>query len=139
MTPRTLLRIEGVAVLAAATAAYYALGGPLWLYAVLFFAPDLGMVGYLATPRVGSWTYNAAHTYALPAVLFGVGVWGAVPWAAPVAAVRAAHIGFDRGLAYGLKFPTGFGDTHLDRDRFESSETPSRDATPTDDTPHPTR
>jgi hypothetical protein len=29
--------------------------------------------------------------------------------------VWAAHIGFDRGLGYGLKYPSAFGDTHLGR------------------------
>jgi len=26
-----------------------------------------------------------------------------------------AHIGFDRALGYGLKYPSGFKDTHLGR------------------------
>lgn len=30
-----------------------------------------------------------------------------------VATIWAAHIGFDRALGYGLKYPTGFADTHL--------------------------
>ena len=30
-----------------------------------------------------------------------------------MALIWAAHIGFDRMLGYGLKYPTGFGDTHL--------------------------
>ncbi len=30
-------------------------------YALLFFAPDLSMIGYLANPRLGSWTYNLIH------------------------------------------------------------------------------
>jgi hypothetical protein len=29
--------------------------------------------------------------------------------------VWGAHIGFDRVLGYGLKYPTSFGDTHLGR------------------------
>jgi hypothetical protein len=27
--------------------------------------------------------------------------------------IWVAHIGFDRLLGYGLKYPTGFGNTHL--------------------------
>ena len=30
-------------------------------YALLFFAPDLSMIGYLANPRFGAWTYNLIH------------------------------------------------------------------------------
>jgi hypothetical protein len=32
-----------------------------------------------------------------------------------IAAVWAAHIGFDRMLGYGLKYSSAFGDTHLGR------------------------
>ena len=32
-----------------------------------------------------------------------------------LALIWAAHIGFDRALGYGLKYPSGFGDTHLGR------------------------
>src|SRR5262249_40139526 len=32
------------------------------LFVVLFFAPDLSMLGYLVNPRIGAIAYNAAHT-----------------------------------------------------------------------------
>jgi hypothetical protein len=32
---------------------------------------------------------------------------------APLLLIWTAHIGFDRALGIGLKYPTGFGDTHL--------------------------
>jgi hypothetical protein len=118
MNPRPILRAEGVAVFAAASAAYFLLDGPLWLYAVLFFAPDLGMVGYAVNPRVGSHTYNLVHTYVLPIALLGLGVWQAVPLAVLVAAIWAAHIGFDRVFGFGLKFRSEFGATHLGPERF---------------------
>ena len=38
-----------------------------------------------------------------------------VPLAVAAALVWFAHIGADRMLGYGLKYPTGFGDTHLGR------------------------
>ena len=38
-----------------------------------------------------------------------------VPAAAAGGLIWIAHIGFDRALGYGLKYPTGFGDTHLGR------------------------
>jgi hypothetical protein len=40
---------------------------------------------------------------------------GRVPAAAAGGLIWIAHIGFDRALGYGLKYPTGFGDTHLGR------------------------
>ncbi|KAB1193788.1 DUF4260 family protein [Haloferax sp. MBLA0076] len=113
--PRMLLRAEGLAVFAASVGAYYALGGPLWLFVVLALAPDVSMVGYLAGARIGSATYNAFHTLVAPVVLAAVGLWHAAPFLVWVALLWAAHIGMDRVVGYGLKYPTEFSDTHLSR------------------------
>jgi hypothetical protein len=115
MYPRSHLRAEGIAVFAVATAAYFTLDGPLWLFLALALAPDLAMLGYLAGPRVGSTVYNLAHTYVGPLALLGVGLWLAVPLVVSVALVWGAHIGADRAVGYGLKYPTAFKDTHLGR------------------------
>lgn len=111
--PRHLLRLEGLAALAAALAVYFSLDGPVWLLVVLALAPDLSAVGYLAGPRVGSLAYNVVHTYVLPLALAGAGVWFGSTLAIQIAAIWAAHIGADRLFGYGLKFPSGFSDTHL--------------------------
>lgn len=113
MEPRQFLRLEGLVALVVALEAYALLGGPLWLLAVLALAPDLSMLGYLAGPRAGSAAYNVVHTYTLPLVLGGAGVWVDTRLAVLVAAVWAGHIGADRLLGYGLKFASGFRDTHL--------------------------
>ncbi|MFD1599556.1 DUF4260 domain-containing protein [Halobellus rarus] len=113
MHPRTFLRLEGLAVLSASLAGYFTLDGPLWLFAVLALAPDLSMLGYLFGGRVGSLTYNVFHTYALPLALVVVGLQFGVDVAVLVALVWASHIGADRLVGYGLKFESGFGDTHL--------------------------
>jgi hypothetical protein len=108
-----VLRAEGLAAFAAATAGYYVLGGPLWLYLVLALAPDLSMLGYLRGPRVGAAVYNAAHTYVAPGLLAAAGVALGAETAVLVALVWAAHVGADRTLGYGLKDPSGFTTTHL--------------------------
>lgn len=113
MEPRQFLRIEGLAALVGALAAYVWLGGSVWLFAALALAPDLSMPGYLAGPRIGSLAYNAVRTYTLPAILAGVGVSTGATIALLVAAVWVGHIGADRLFGYGLKCPSGFRDTHL--------------------------
>ena len=115
MEPRHFLRAEGLAALIAALATYVALDGPLPLLVVLALAPDLSMLGYLAGSRAGSLTYNLAHTYVLPLALGGVGVQVGTPLAVQAAAIWAGHIGADRFAGYGLKYPSGFRDTHLNR------------------------
>jgi hypothetical protein len=113
--PRVLLRAEGVAVAIAAIALYFHAGYPWWLFLALILAPDLSMVGYVAGPATGAATYDAAHTYALPVVLAAIGVVADADVAVQVGLIWLAHIGVDRAIGYGLKYPTGFKDTHLQR------------------------
>ncbi len=112
--PRALLHLEGALVGAAAIALYFHLGYPWWLLVVLALAPDLAMLGYAAGPVVGRAAYDAAHTYALPVALAAIGVF-ADSDVVQVGLIWTAHIGVDRAIGYGLKYRTGFKDTHLQR------------------------
>lgn len=113
MHTRFILRAEGLAVFSLATAAFVWLDGGLWVYLLLILAPDLSMLGYLGGSKLGSATYNLFHTYLGPGALLAVAFWQALPMAMLVGLIWAAHIGADRTLGYGLKYPTGFTDTHL--------------------------
>jgi hypothetical protein len=94
-------------------AAFHRMGGGWALFAGLFLVPDLSMLGYLAGPRLGALGYNAGHSYLGPALLGVIGLAAASPLAAQLALIWSAHIGFDRLLGYGLKYPSAFGNTHL--------------------------
>ena len=113
--PRILLRLEGLTLLAVATLLYAVWGVSWWIYAVLFLAPDLSFLGYLAGPRVGALVYNAAHSYMAPMALMVAGTAFWPPLALSIAIIWLAHIGFDRALGYGLKYSDGFTFTHLGR------------------------
>jgi hypothetical protein len=111
--PLVLLRLEGLALLAAATALYQQAGASWWLYAGLFLAPDLSFAGYLGGPRVGAIIYNAVHTIIGPLALASYGVFAHIPILVQIAMIWIAHIGFDHLLGYGLKYNDGFAFTHL--------------------------
>jgi hypothetical protein len=113
--PNYLLRAEGAAVAVAAVSIYFYADYRWWLLLVLALAPDLSFLGFAVTPRVGTVTYNAAHTYVSPVLIGTVGVVGEVDLAVQVALIWLAHIGVDRAIGYGLKYPTAFRDTHLQR------------------------
>ena len=113
--PRLLLHAEGAAVFVAATVLYFHGDHPWWLYLLLVLAPDLSMVGYAAGVRVGAAAYDAVHTYAVPVTLAAVGVVADAGGLVAVALIWIAHIGADRAVGYGLKYPTRFQDTHLQR------------------------
>jgi hypothetical protein len=110
---RGLLRAEGAALAIAALLLFHGLGGSWSLFAVLLLAPDLSFCGYLVSPRVGALAYNAAHVTLGPAALGLIALLWREPLAAQLAAIWLAHIGIDRAIGYGLKYPAGFGITHL--------------------------
>lgn len=75
---------------------------------------------YVFGARAGAAAYNTMHSTIGPIVLalasqLGLARYG-IAYAhllLPVALIWFAHIGFDRTLGYGLKYASGFGDTHL--------------------------
>jgi hypothetical protein len=113
--PRTLLRLEGLAVLVAAIVLYFNADFGWLLLLILFLVPDLSFAGYLLGPRVGAVAYDALHTEVFPLGLGTAGVVADTETATKVALIWLAHIGADRLLGYGLKYPTAFKDTHLQR------------------------
>jgi len=113
--PLALLRLEGAAMLLAASFAYSRLGAGWALFGWLFLAPDLSMLGYLGGRRLGAACYNAGHSYLGPAALAVLGVGASIPLLLGIACIWLAHIGFDRLLGYGLKYTSSFGATHLGR------------------------
>ena len=112
---RAILRLEGAAALAAAVALYAHAGFSWPPFALLILAPDLAMLPYFIGPRAGAAAYNLVHTYALALPLGLAGFWLASPLTLALGLILIAHIGMDRMLDYGLKYSSGFRDTHLGR------------------------
>jgi hypothetical protein len=110
--PRVLVRTENLAIMVAAVIAYGGLGANWWLFALLFLVPDIFMIGYLRGPRLGAAIYNAGHWYGLPVALAASGFF-AHSTTASIGLIWAAHIGFDRALGFGLKYPDSFKASHL--------------------------
>jgi hypothetical protein len=108
-----LLRIEGLAVAALSAILYARTGASWWLFAGLWLLPDLSMLGYLYRPCWGARIYNAIHTYTTPVTLAVCAVLLHRSALLAVALIWINHIGVDRLLGYGLKYPAGFGWTHL--------------------------
>ena len=113
--PNILLRLEGLVLLVGAVALYAHLGGSAIVFIALLFVPDVSMVGYLRNPRTGSLVYNAVHTYLLPALLAALSLAFNLPVGLQIALIWFAHIGMDRIVGFGLKYPTEFKDTHFQR------------------------
>jgi hypothetical protein len=111
--PRWLLHLEGACILALTLVLYQAGHFRWWLFAVLLLAPDLAMLGYFANVKIGAALYNLVHTEIGPVLLLVASVAVPLPGSEPYALIWLAHLGMDRMLGYGLKYPTQFKDTHL--------------------------
>ncbi len=112
---RFFLRLEGLAAAALSAVFYAKTGASWWLFAALWITPDLSMLGYLAGPGWGARIYNAIHSYTTPATLAVTAMLLRSPALVPIALIWFNHIGVDRLLGYGLKYPAGFTWTHLGR------------------------
>jgi hypothetical protein len=113
--PGTLLRLEGGVVFGAALALYAHEGFSVLAFVLLFLAPDVSLLGYLAGARWGALVYDVVHFEAWPVALGVAGVLGGTDVAIQVALIWLAHVGVDRLLGYGLKYPGAFRDSHLQR------------------------
>jgi hypothetical protein len=112
---KSLLKLEELAELLLAVFVFAHLPFAWWVLPATFLLPDLSMLGYLAGPRVGAASYNLAHHKAL-AIAVGVAGWAlGLPALTLAGTVLLFHSAFDRLLGYGLKYATGFQDTHLGR------------------------
>ena len=80
-----------------------------------FLAPDLAFLFYLVSARIGAVAYNALHTTLGPLALAALAAWAGWGLGEALALIWLANVGVDRALGYGLKYATGFGDTHLGR------------------------
>jgi uncharacterized protein DUF4260 len=110
---RNILRLEGLAAAALSAVLYARTGASWWLFAALWLTPDLSMLGYLYRPCWGARIYNAIHSYLAPATLAFMALLLRSPAVLPFALIWINHIGVDRLLGYGLKYPEGFQWTHL--------------------------
>ena len=84
-----------------------------WLVWIL--APDLSMIAYLGGNRVGAIGYNIVHHKGVAIMLYLVGLFMSHPALEYAGMILFGHSSMDRGMGYGLKYFSGFQDTHLGR------------------------
>jgi hypothetical protein len=108
-----LLKLEEFGLFLLSVLLFTRLDYAWWVYAALFLAPDLGMIGYFAGPAVGAATYNLTHHKGLAVAFYAVGVLAAVPALALTGIMIIGHSSLDRVLGYGLKQADSFQHTHL--------------------------
>src|SRR5688572_22423899 len=110
---KTFISIEELFIGLLALFLFGTLGYDWWWFPLLLLAPDLSMLGYLAGPRVGAFTYNFFHHKAVAVTCYVVGTLIVSTPLQFAGLILLAHSSFDRVLGYGLKYPDSFEHTHL--------------------------
>jgi len=86
-----------------------------WIYAILFFIPDISFAAYLINTKIGSAVYNIFHHKGMMIAMIVTGYYTELEWILAVGIVFLGHAAFDRLFGYGLKFSDDFKHTHLGR------------------------
>jgi hypothetical protein len=110
---KNLLKIEEFLLFGLALFLFSGLDYSWSWYALLFLTPDLSMLGYLANPRLGAWTYNLVHHKGISVALYLLGYLLSGPWLMLAGTVLLGHSSLDRVFGYGLKYSDAFQNTHL--------------------------
>jgi Domain of unknown function (DUF4260) len=113
---KKILRLEGLAFFLLALFFYYQLKGNWLLFIVLLFTPDISMIGYLKDKKLGAILYNLMHNYILSIAILLIGaILLRNMTIILLGIILLAHVGLDRFLGFGLKYPSNFKDTHLQK------------------------
>ena len=107
------LKLEELAMLLLGMFLFQFLEYDWWIFAALFFVPDVGMLGYLFGNRIGAASYNFFHHKGLAVLLYILGLNLSSPELQLAGLVLFSHASFDRLLGYGLKYEESFKLTHL--------------------------
>ena len=109
---KNLLRIEEAImfVLALYLNSYLPFAG--WIFWALFLLPDLGMLGYLANPRIGVYTYNIFHHKGIAIAIAITGFLLKSNMFILTGTLLFKHASYDRIWGNGLKYMDDFKQTH---------------------------
>jgi len=110
---KTILNLEDWAVFLLCIFLFSKLPFAWWWFPALLLLPDIGMLGYLISPKIGAWTYNLLHHRAIAALVAAYSLWSDKPGWKLAAIILFAHISMDRAVGYGLKYEDAFSHTHL--------------------------
>jgi hypothetical protein len=110
---KTTLKLEELAQFALGIFVFSMLPYAWWVFPALLLLPDIGMLGYIANPKIGAFTYNVFHHKGIAIIIGLFGVYLNSDQAVLVGVLLFSHAAFDRILGYGLKFEDSFKNTHL--------------------------
>src|SRR5436305_6497753 len=110
---KQLIQLEEAAMFLFAAFLFSKLSFAWWRFPVQILTPDISMLGYVAGKRIGAITDNFFHHKAIALAVYVIGLYVATEVLQLIGIILFAHSSMDRFFGYGLKYFSGFGNTHL--------------------------
>ena len=110
---KQLIRLEEAAMFLFGIFLFNQLSFAWWWFPALLLLPDISMIGYAAGNKTGAIMYNIFHHKAVALIVYVIGFYFYNETIMLVGIILFAHSSMDRLFGYGLKYFTGFSDTHL--------------------------
>lgn len=106
---KTLIKLEELTLVLLSFYLFLALDYAWWWFPVLFFLPDIGLLGYALNQEVGVLIYNFIHHKSLAIILYLLGSLTQFPALQAAGLVLFGHSSFDRILGFELQQTTSKG------------------------------
>jgi hypothetical protein len=103
MNMKTLIKLEEVGLVLLAFYLFLALDYAWWWFPLLFFIPDISLIGFLVNKKAGIITYNFIHHKTLSVALYLLGSFTQIPALQLAGLVMLGHSSFDRALGFELQ------------------------------------
>ena len=100
---KTLIKLEEIGLVLLSFFFFFSLNYAWWWFPLLFFVPDISLIGYLINKTAGVATYNFIHHKALSVALYLAGSFTQVPVLQLAGLVMLGHSSFDRALGFELQ------------------------------------
>jgi hypothetical protein len=108
---RIFLILESTVIFLGSLLIYLFIGGNWIIFIILLFSPDI----FIKNSRIGSIIYNIGHIHVWAIILILIGILIDLDILILLGLIWISHISIDRAMGYGLKYPSDFKDTHMQK------------------------
>ena len=100
---KTLIKLEEIALAILSFYLFLGLGYAWWWFPILFFVPDISLLGYLLNQKLGANIYNVVHHKALAILFYLLGSFTHMAMLQLAGVVIFGHSSLDRALGFVLQ------------------------------------
>ena len=101
---KATLKLEELAQFILTGYLFYQLNYSWWIFPAVILVPDLGVIGYLLSPKIGAILYNLVHHKAIAIIILGFGYFTTNTSLIASGLILYSHSSMDRMMGYGLKY-----------------------------------